>query len=104
MVDAVDSFLNNAVDLYIQAVKYCRISTSQIPTPVGAGIRQIRSESGKIWQTSPDSGDIVPDSGQTGRDPGQIRPFWPRSGRFLPDFGKNGQIPATLPEFVSAKY
>jgi len=38
MVDAVDSFLNNAVDLYVQAVDYCRISTSQIPTPVGAGI------------------------------------------------------------------
>jgi hypothetical protein len=40
MVDAVDYFLNNAVDLYVQAVDYCRISTSQILTPVGAGIRR----------------------------------------------------------------
>lgn len=47
MVDAVDSFLNNAVDLYIQAVEYCRISISQIPTPVNAEIRQIRAESGR---------------------------------------------------------
>jgi hypothetical protein len=38
MVDAVDSLLNNAVNLYVQAVDYCRNSTSQIPTPVGAGI------------------------------------------------------------------
>jgi hypothetical protein len=47
MVYAVDSFLNNAVDLYIQAVEYCWISTSQISTPVGAGIRQMRLESGR---------------------------------------------------------
>jgi hypothetical protein len=67
MVDAVDSFLNNAVDLYVQAVEYCRISTSQIPTLVGAGIRQIRPESCEIRETSPVSGDIMPDSGQTGR-------------------------------------
>jgi hypothetical protein len=58
MVDAVDSFLNNAVDLNVQAVDYCRISTSQILTPVGAGIRQM----------SPDSGDIMPDSDQTCRN------------------------------------
>jgi hypothetical protein len=29
MVDAVDSFLNNAVDIYVQAIDYCQISTSQ---------------------------------------------------------------------------
>jgi hypothetical protein len=63
MVDAVDYFLNNAVDLYVQAVDYCRISTSQIPTPVGVGIRQIKPESGDVRQMSPDSGDIMPDSG-----------------------------------------
>jgi hypothetical protein len=63
MVYAVDSFLNNAVDLYIQAVEYCRISTSQILTPVGAGIRQ----------TYPVSEDTVPDSGQNGRTPD----IWP---------------------------
>lgn len=51
MVDGIDSFLNNAVDLYIQAVEYCRISTSQIPTLVGVGIRQIKPESGEIQQT-----------------------------------------------------
>jgi hypothetical protein len=48
MVDAVDSFLNKVVDLYVQAVDYCRISTSQIPTPVGAGIQQIKPESGDV--------------------------------------------------------
>jgi len=68
MVDAVDFFLNNAVDLYVQAVDYCRISTSQIPTPVGAGILQIKPESKDVRQMSQDSGDIMPDSGQTGRN------------------------------------
>jgi hypothetical protein len=43
MVDAVESHLNNAVDLYVQTVDYCRI-----PTPVSAGIRQIMPESGDI--------------------------------------------------------
>jgi hypothetical protein len=47
MVDAVDSFLNIAVDLYIQAVEYCQISTSQISTLVSGGIQQIRPESGE---------------------------------------------------------
>jgi len=63
MVDAIDSFLNNAVDLYVQAVDYCRTSTSQILTPVGAGIQQIKPESGDVRQMSPDSGDTMPDSG-----------------------------------------
>jgi hypothetical protein len=40
MVDVIDSLLNIAVDLYVQAVDYCRILTSQIPTPVGAGFRR----------------------------------------------------------------
>jgi hypothetical protein len=48
MVDAVDSLLNNAVDFYVQAVDYCWISTSQIPTPIDAGIRQIKPESGDV--------------------------------------------------------
>jgi hypothetical protein len=59
MVDAVDSLLNNSVDFYVQAVDYCRISTSQIPTSVGAGIRQIKPESGNVQQMSLDSGDIA---------------------------------------------
>jgi hypothetical protein len=67
MVDAVDSFLNNAFDLYVQVVDYCRISTSQISTPVGAGIRQIKPESGDVRQMWPDSEDIMPDSGRNGR-------------------------------------
>lgn len=71
MVDAVDSLLNNAVDPYVQAVDYCRISTSQIPTPVGAEIPQIKSEPGNVRQMSPDSWDTMPDSGQTSRS-GQI--------------------------------
>jgi hypothetical protein len=38
MVDAVDSLLNNAVDLYVQSVHYRQIPTSQIPTLVNAEI------------------------------------------------------------------
>jgi hypothetical protein len=68
MVDAVDFFLNNAVNLYVQVVDYCRISTSQIPTSVGVEIRQIKPESGDVRQMSPDSGDTMLDSGQTGRN------------------------------------
>jgi len=30
----------DAVDFYVQAVDYCRISTSQIPTQVDVGIRR----------------------------------------------------------------
>jgi hypothetical protein len=81
MIDAIDSFLNNAVDLYVQAVDYCRISTSQIQTPIGAGIRQIKPESGDVRHMSPDSGDVMPDSGQTGRIPAQIRPESRDTGR-----------------------
>lgn len=84
MIDAVDFFLNNAVDLYVQAVDYCRISTSQIPTPVGAGIRQIKPESGDVRQMLPDSGDILSDSGQNGRTPDiwpNLRPGRPVSGQ-----------------------
>jgi hypothetical protein len=57
MVDPVDSFLNNAVDLYVQTVDYCRILTSPIPTPVSAGIQQIKPESGDVRQMSPESGE-----------------------------------------------
>jgi hypothetical protein len=63
MVDTVDSLLNNAVNLYIQAVHYRRISTSQIPTLVDVEIRQIMPESGDVQQPSPDSGGTVPDAG-----------------------------------------
>jgi hypothetical protein len=45
-------------------------------------------ESGKIWQTSPDSGDTVPDSGQTGRS-GQVS-------------GNSAGIPAVLAESPSS--
>jgi hypothetical protein len=38
MADAVDPILNDAIDIYVQAVSYRRISTSQIPALVGAGI------------------------------------------------------------------
>jgi len=126
MVDAVDSFLKNAVDLYIQAIKYCRISTSQIPTPVGPGIRQIRRESGKSGRhrripeipcqiparlagispkrpgswTDQDTGRIRPGSGQNGRTPS----IWPDSTVLAESPAVFCQIPATLPEFVSAKY
>lgn len=67
MVDAVDSLLNNAVDLYVQAVDYRRIPTSQTPTLVSAEIRQIMPESGDVLQPSLDSSDTVPDSGHFGR-------------------------------------
>jgi hypothetical protein len=60
MIDTVNSLLNNAVDLYVQAVEYRRI-----PTLVGAGIRQIMPESSDIWQPSPNFGGTVPDFGQT---------------------------------------
>jgi hypothetical protein len=51
------------------------------------GIRLV-PESGKIWQTSPDSGDTVPDSGQTGRS-GQVS-------------GNSAGIPAVLAESPSS--
>jgi len=38
MTDAVDLLLNDAVDLYIQAVDYRRIPTSQILASIGARI------------------------------------------------------------------
>jgi hypothetical protein len=71
MVDAVDSLLNNAVDLYVQAVGYRQIPTSQVSRTVGAGIRQIMPESDDIRQPSPDlwlSGRILPER----QDPGQL--------------------------------
>jgi len=72
MVDAIDSLLNNAVDLYVQAVNYRRISTSQILT-------RSMPESGDVWQMSPDSGylasptEILPEW----QDPGQLAGLWP---------------------------
>jgi hypothetical protein len=72
MIDAVDSLLNNAVDLYVQAVDYRHISTSQISISVGARIRQIMPEFGDIRQPSPDSSSTLPDSGQTGRISGYL--------------------------------
>jgi hypothetical protein len=58
MVNAVDSFLNNAVDLYVKPLTI-------------AEFRQIKPESGDVRQMLSGSGDIMPDSGQTGRN-GQI--------------------------------
>jgi hypothetical protein len=66
MVNAFDSLLN-VVDLYVQAVHYRRIPTSQIPTLFGAEIRQIMPESSNVRQPSPDLDGTVPDSGQAGR-------------------------------------
>jgi hypothetical protein len=110
MVDAVDSFLNNAVDLYVQAVDYCRISTSQIPTPVGAGIRQIKPESGDVQQMSPDSGYLA-GSGCSGRISGRFPVNLLGCGRYVPDSGKVRRNPAKmagfrqlLREFVYAKF
>jgi hypothetical protein len=54
MVDAVDSLLNNAVDLYVQAVDYHRIPTSQIPTPIIAGFRLDWPESCRSGQKLPE--------------------------------------------------
>jgi hypothetical protein len=68
MVNAVDSLLNNAVDLYVQTVDYHWIPTSQIPTLVGARIRQIMPESSDVRQPSPDSGHIGPVSDQSGQN------------------------------------
>jgi hypothetical protein len=92
MVDAVNSLLNNAVDFYVQAVDYCRISTSKIPTPVGAGIRQIKLESGNFQQMSPDSEDTMPDSGQTGRNLAGAA----ESPAIPPDPGRSGRISSHL--------
>jgi hypothetical protein len=113
MVDAVDSLLNNAVDFYVQAVDYCRISTSQIPTPVDAGIRQIKPESGDVQQMLPDSRETMPDSGRsgwissrlagsgldlarTGRPPAssRIRLFWPN---LRPGRSASGQLAGIRP-------
>jgi hypothetical protein len=111
MVDTIDSFLNNAVDLYVQAVDYRRILTSQILTPVSA----------KIRQPSPDSGCIVPDSGQTGRIPSHIAgildrsdrsgriscQIWPGrlgSGRFVRDSGRDRWNPAQMARFRSLSH
>jgi hypothetical protein len=92
MVDVVNSFLNNAVDLYVQAVNYCQISTSQIPTPVGAGIRRCPvdvagfrgyHESGRYLAGAARSSAVsldparTPDNQPSGRDPGWIQPEWP---------------------------
>jgi hypothetical protein len=112
MVDAVDYFLNNTVDLYIQAVEYCRISTSQIPTPVGAGIRQIRPESGRhrrileipcqipaILAGAAGSSAIWPgyrrDSAVLAESPAGIRLFWPN---LRPGSSQNGGISTSWPE------
>jgi hypothetical protein len=130
MVDAVDSLLNNAVDFYVQAVDYCQISTSQIPTPVGAGIRQIKPKSGRSGRISSYSGQISsrlagilagsgldlartagpPASGwirlfwpETGQD-GRLPVNWPGSGRFVLYSDEDHRNLATLPKFVYAKY
>jgi len=118
MVDVVDSFLNNVVNLYVQAVDYCQISTSKIPIPVDAGTRQIRPESGDVRQTSLDSGDTVPYSGHTGRnlagaagsqaiwpdpgpDPARTPDHWPSGrdpGRIRPGSGQNSRTPSIWPD------
>jgi hypothetical protein len=119
MVDAVDSLLNNAVDLYVQAVDYHRIPTSQISTPVGAEIRrhpatvagfqQYCARFQPHWAESSWSGrisdylvGILDRSGRSGRISGQsgrisshlagIRPFCARFRQRSSESGTNGQI------------
>jgi hypothetical protein len=85
MLDAIDSLLNNAVDFYVQVVDYRRISTSQILTPVGAGIRQ----------PSPDFGDTVLDSGQSGWNLSGATgspAIWPDLVGILDGSGRSGRI------------
>jgi hypothetical protein len=114
MVDAVDSLLNNTVDLYVQAVDYCRISTSQISTPVGTRIQQIKPKSGDVRQMSPDFGDTMPDSSQTswnlagsGQNFGDRAIWseswmdpavWPRYWPERPDLAVLAESPASWPE------
>jgi len=45
MADIINPLLNNAVNLYVQAIDYRRIPTSQIPALVGAGIQSLLLES-----------------------------------------------------------
>jgi hypothetical protein len=114
MIDAVDSFLNNAVDIYIQAVEYCQLSTSQIPTPFGAGTRRNSADIAGFWRYRarfrPDwperpglrqYGRIRPHSLITGLDlartagpsaSGQTRPFWPGSRPGRPVSGQLAEI------------
>lgn len=117
MVDAVDSFLNNAVNLYLQAVDYCRISTSQIPTPVGAEIRQIKPDSGYLARSRPElqrSGHLVGEAESSARTTGplvssRIRLFLPNlrpAGRKLArtaGFRSTGRDPAVLCQ-IPAKF
>jgi hypothetical protein len=101
----------DAVDLYVQALDYRRIPTSQIPTPVGAEIRQIMPESGDVRQPSLDSSGTVLDSGQLAGATGSpaiwpdlavlaetrawIRPFCAGFRQRLPESSTNGLIPPT---------
>jgi hypothetical protein len=100
MIDAVGSLLNNAVDLYVQAVDYCRILTSQISTPVGAGIRQrladvagfrgYHSRFRPDWLERPDLAVLAESPArwlETGQD-GRLLVNWLGSGRFVPDSDK----------------
>jgi hypothetical protein len=89
MVDAIDFLLNNAVDLYVQAVDYHRI-----PVPVGARIRQIMLESGDVRQPSPDSSRTVPDFGQTGRNLAGAASYLAGSSR---DLARTAESPAFWP-------
>jgi hypothetical protein len=58
MVDAVDPLLNDAVDLYIQAVDYRRIPTSQISTPVGT-ITRLWLYCARFWQLAITAGSLA---------------------------------------------
>jgi hypothetical protein len=93
MIDAVDSLLNNAVNFYVQPVDYCRISTSQIPTPIGAGIGQIKPESGDVQQMLPDSGDTDwLEFGRSGRISDYIAGSRPRSGHLVGILDESGRF------------
>jgi hypothetical protein len=92
MVNAVNSLLNNAADLYVLAVNYRRIPTSQIST-------RLVPESGDVRQMSRDSG-------STGQIPANLARNWPErpdvrlssrdTSRILPGSGQNGWISGHL--------
>jgi hypothetical protein len=117
MVDVVGSLLNNAVDLYVKAVDYHQISTTQIPTPVGAGIRRrpaivagFRPDWPESCRSSRIPGHLAGILAGSSQD-GRLLIKWPGSGRFVPNSDKDCWNPAQmarywplLPEFVCVKY
>jgi hypothetical protein len=113
VVDTVDSLLNNAVDLYVQAVDYRRIPTSQTPTPVGVesdklcwnpatfgNCRRIPAIQCQISARAARSPAIWsgywPEPRPSGREPGRIRQFCAGFRQRSQESGTNGLIPGTF--------